>query len=188
MYLFFDTETTGLPNNYNAPPTDTANWPRLIQIGWTMHDSDGREIGTFQSLIKPEGFEIPAAASSVHGITTERATMEGLEVIDILHRFSSVLSMASQIVGHNISYDVNIVAAEYVRAGMENPFKNNLFCTMKNSTEFCKLPGPRGFKWPRLEQLHMAVFSHGFEGAHDALTDVRATARCFFELKQRGVF
>ena len=37
-YLFFDTETTGLPKNYNAPITDTDNWPRLVQLGL---DSDG---------------------------------------------------------------------------------------------------------------------------------------------------
>ncbi len=32
MYLFFDTETTGLPRNWHAPASDLANWPRLIQL------------------------------------------------------------------------------------------------------------------------------------------------------------
>lgn len=30
-YLFFDTETTGLPLDHKLPSTDTANWPRLVQ-------------------------------------------------------------------------------------------------------------------------------------------------------------
>jgi len=38
MYLFFDTETTGLPRNYKAPATDLANWPRLVQIAWLLAD------------------------------------------------------------------------------------------------------------------------------------------------------
>lgn len=33
-FLFFDTETTGLPRNYSAPTTDLDNWgaARLVQL------------------------------------------------------------------------------------------------------------------------------------------------------------
>ena len=41
MFLIFDTETTGLPINWNAPLTDNNNWPRCIQIAWQLHDKDG---------------------------------------------------------------------------------------------------------------------------------------------------
>ena len=41
MYLIFDTETTGLPKRFDAPITDTDNWPRCIQIAWQLHDADG---------------------------------------------------------------------------------------------------------------------------------------------------
>jgi hypothetical protein len=37
MYLFFDTETTGLPKNYKAPVTDLNNWPRLVQLAWLFY-------------------------------------------------------------------------------------------------------------------------------------------------------
>ena len=42
-------------------------------------------------------------------------------------------------------------------------------------------------KWPKLEELHIKLFGCNFEGAHDALDDVRATAKCFFELKRLGM-
>ena len=42
-YLFFDTETTGIPNDYKAPCTNTDNWPRLIQLGWLLTDAEGVE-------------------------------------------------------------------------------------------------------------------------------------------------
>ena len=29
MFLTFDTETTGLPKNFKADVSDSANWPRL---------------------------------------------------------------------------------------------------------------------------------------------------------------
>lgn len=41
MYLFFDTETTGLPKNYKAPASDSDNWPRLVQIAWSIYDAEG---------------------------------------------------------------------------------------------------------------------------------------------------
>ena len=41
MYLIFDTETTGLPKKWNAPLTDSDNWPRCVQISWQIHDQGG---------------------------------------------------------------------------------------------------------------------------------------------------
>lgn len=57
---------------------------------------------------------------------------------------------------------------------------------MKASTEFCKIPGPYGYKWPKLEELYKILFNESFN-AHNALDDIRATARCFWELKNKNV-
>ena len=51
---------------------------------------------------------------------------------------------------------------------------------------FVLFPGPRGFKWPSLGELHHALFNKGFDDAHDAAADVEATARCFLELVLLG--
>ena len=53
MYLIFDTETTGLPRNYKAPITDSANWPRAVQIAWQLHDQWGNLIEHQDFLIAP---------------------------------------------------------------------------------------------------------------------------------------
>mgnify|MGYP000730892693 CR=1 FL=1 len=37
------------------------------------------------------------------------------------------------------------------------------------------------------QELHQKLFGEGFEGAHHALADVRACARCYFELVRLGV-
>ena len=73
MYLIFDTETTGLPRNYNAPITDTDNWPRAVQIAWQLHDDMGELIEHHDYLIRPDGFDIPYDAEKVHGISTALA-------------------------------------------------------------------------------------------------------------------
>jgi len=78
MYLFFDTETTGLSKNWKAPVTDLNNWPGLVQIAWVLSDNSGKRIEIKDFIIKPEGFTIPYKATKVHRITTERAYEEGI--------------------------------------------------------------------------------------------------------------
>ena len=73
MYLIFDTETTGLPRDFNAPLDQFNNWPRLVQLAWQIHDSEGKLIDVQNYIIKPEGFNIPINAQEIHGISTEIA-------------------------------------------------------------------------------------------------------------------
>lgn len=58
-YLFFDTETTGIPQNYKAPCTDTDNWPRLVQLGWILTDGEGQELGRGNRIVRPDGSKFP---------------------------------------------------------------------------------------------------------------------------------
>ena len=71
LYLFLDTETTGLPRNYDAPSSDTRNWPRLVQLSWLLTTSKGKIINKGNYIVKPKGFVIPKASSDIHGISTE---------------------------------------------------------------------------------------------------------------------
>lgn len=106
----------------------------------------------------------------------------------MLDRFTRDLDDASMMVGHNIEFDIRIVGAEMIRLGREDAVgKKPYICTMKAATDFCKLPGRHGYKWPRLEELYRKLFHKRFPGAHDAMNDVRATLRCFFELRRKGV-
>lgn len=190
MYLIFDTETTGLPANYNAPVTDTDNWPRMVQLAWECHDQTGRLLYNKSFIIRPEGYVIPQAAEQVHGISTEKALAEGMDLETVLRDFDSDLRQVSVIVGHNISFDLKIAGAEYVRKGIATVLHElHPLCTKETSTDFCALPGGKGnkFKWPTLSELHNKLFNVSFEEAHNATADVAATSRCFFELIRREI-
>ncbi len=188
MYLFFDTETTGLPRNYKAPVNDLNNWPRMIQIAWLLYDDRQRKIAGHEYIIRPEGFTIPPEASKVHGITMEKALEEGVELKRVLEEFNQYINESKAIIAHNISFDEKIVGAEFIRKGISTQlFQKPRICTMHGSTDFCQLPGKYGYKWPRLSELHIKLFGEDFEGAHDALADIEATARCYWELKRIGV-
>lgn len=188
MYLFFDTETTGLPRNYKSPASDTNNWPRLVQIAWRLHDESAKVLDAQEYIIKPEGFTIPAEASKVHRITTERANEEGVELQKVLDDFALLINEAQYIVAHNISFDEKIIGAEFYRKNVANKLEQrSKICTMHSTTDFCKLPGRYGYKWPKLQELHLKLFGEEFEEAHDAAADIDATAKCFWKLKELGV-
>ncbi len=188
MYLFFDTETTGLPRNWKAPVTDLNNWPRLVQIAWIFCDRNGNQIESADYIIKPENFTIPADASRVHGISTEKAISEGKPLDFVLQKFNSLVDQAQFIVAHNISFDEKIIGAEFLRKEITSSFDSKQkICTMKSSTDFCGISGPYGYKWPKLSELHIKLFGEDFDEAHDAAVDINATEKCFWELKRLGV-
>jgi DNA polymerase-3 subunit epsilon len=155
-----------------------------------LTDEDGKELRNQSFIIRPDGFQIPASATRVHGITTETARRLGIEITSALTAFAKDLSAAEVLVAHNIQFDERVVGAEFHRAGLKiNPLVGkSLYCTMRSSTNFCQIPGgPRGYKWPTLEQLHTVLFGSFFESAHNAVADLNACAKCFFELKRKGI-
>lgn len=187
-YLVFDTETTGLPKNYQAPLDDFDNWPRLVQLAWQFYDGDGNLWEEENLIIKPEGFVIPEEAAKIHRISQERALTEGLPLNEVLQKFSEAIKRADFLVGHNIDFDNNIVGSEFLRNSIANQLAEaKKICTMKLGVDICRLPGRMGFKWPNLNELHLCLFQENFSDAHDAMIDVRACARCFFEMKTRGL-
>lgn len=188
MYLFFDTETTGLPRNYQAPLDDFLNWPRIVQLAWSLYDADGHHWESQNYIIKPDGFVIPEEAAQIHGITQARALAEGVALVPALENFLAAVRSSAGLVAHNIDFDEKIIGSELLRAKLPNELNTvNKFCTMKLSVDFCRIPSSRGYKWPNLTELYNKLFQSGFPAAHDAVYDVKACARCFFELKRRGV-
>ena len=186
MYLIFDTETTGLPKRWDAPLTDSENWPRCIQIAWQIHDKSGQLISNEDYLIRPDGFTIPFDSEQIHGISTALAENQGIPLQEVLDKFSHALSQVQFVVGHNVLFDRNIMGAEFLRTGQHDPFADSLIldtCT-EETASLCQLSGGRGgkFKLPTLSELYFFLFQESFVEAHNATADVEATTRAFLEL------
>ena len=186
MYLIFDTETTGLPKLWNAPITDTDNWPRCVQIAWQRYDDMGKLLESQDYLVQPDGFNIPYDAEKIHGISTELAAQNGIPLVAVLEKFNIALSKAKFVVGHNVGFDNNIIGAEFHRLQVENPLQKFpvLDTCTEHTAKLCQILGGRGgkFKLPKLAELYQFLFEEAFEGAHNAAVDVEATTRCFLEL------
>lgn len=188
MYLFFDTETTGLPRNFKAPASDLDNWSRLVQLAFVVTNDEGKIIRKRDYIIKPSGFEIPKEASDIHRITTEIAEDRGIILEDALVLMFFNLKKVTHIVAHNMNFDEKIIEAECIRCKMPEMFKGKeKICTMLSTINFCAISGNYGFKYPKLQELHEKLFGCQFEEAHNARADIEATVKCFFELKKRGL-
>jgi len=192
MYLIFDTETTGLPKRWDAPISDTDNWPRCVQIAWQLHDELGNCLEHQDYLVQPDGYNIPYDAEKIHGISTELAQEHGKPLVEILEKFNSALNKTKFVVGQNIGFDLNILGAEFIREDIANKLQELpvLDTCTEHTAELCKLSGGRygKFKLPTLTELHEYLFNEPFEEAHNATADVEATTRCFFELIRRQEF
>ncbi len=189
MILIFDVETTGKALNFNAPITDLGNWPRIVQLSWQCHDNAGNLIKNQDYIVKPDGFDIPYATVAIHGITTEMAYELGLPLQEVIELFLSDLQQAQYIAGHNVIFDINVTAAEFLRLGKENPFTNKKSIdSMLLSTQWAALQGGIGgkLKSPTLAELYEKLFQEKIIQAHNAAADVNATARAIFELIRIG--
>lgn len=193
--LFFDVETTGVPKDYKASFSAVENWPRIVSLSWLLKKENGDEVSKADLIVKPEGYTIPEEAAKIHGISTEKALEAGTKLQTVVALFLSDLSNADIVVCHNYNFDSKVVACELFRATKNEDksialLEKHRVCTMEASTNFCAIPSPykKGqFKWPKLQELHVKLFNVEFEGAHNSLSDIEATANCFFELVKRNV-
>jgi DNA polymerase-3 subunit epsilon len=188
MILVFDTETTGKAE-FNLPPEHPSQ-PRLVQLGAQLITPDRRVVGEINLLVRPDGWTVPADAQAVHGISTEMCATYGLKVETVVLLFAQLLRTAERVVAHNYDFDKLIALRELgpVSPTMATLFRQKAaYCTMKAATPICRLPGRMGtYKWPSLQEAYRHFFSQGFEGAHDAMADVRACARVYWALQDHA--
>lgn len=190
MELFFDTETSDKFSFKTARYTDK-DFPWVVQLGAVLAE-DGIAYAEFNVIVKPNGRLIADGAQRVHNISAELAEKTGVDEESMLCVFLDLMENADCLVAHNFEFDSNIMASSMYNNGFEDEaydFKGDMgyFCTMKESTDLCKLPGKFGWKWPKLSELYWFLFGEKMVGAHDAMFDIKATMRCYYELKKRGV-
>lgn len=182
MILFFDTETTWLPSDYNSPISDIENRPRIVQLAWCLCDDKWLVLRERNHIVKPKWYTIPDGM--IHWISQQKADDEWLPLWYALLDFMFDVSRCSKIVAHNMSFDHHVVWCEVYRLLKDdNIFQwKEIFCTMMQSIEICKIESKYWYKYPKLQELYTHLFNKEFEWAHDALYDVKACIECYFEI------
>jgi DNA polymerase-3 subunit epsilon len=189
--LFIDTESTGVPD-FSAP-AEAAHQPNLVQLAWILADArTGRELRVASTIVRPVGWTIPADAIAVHGITEEMARKFGRALPFVLADFADVLDDAEMLVAHSIDFDRRIVSTAAHRSpGSGHSVLQHLRDLRSEKRLRCTLAENRslslsGQRFPSLLEVHQHYFGSAFESQHDALADVRACARVWFEMQRRA--
>jgi DNA polymerase III epsilon subunit-like protein len=195
-YMVFDLETNGIPITsqfgtfFHYKVKEKYKDCKIVQLSYAIYDDNGRNVKEYDALRNPNGkdkFEV--TNSDIHGITYERALKEGLEFAEILENFYEDLKKVDYVVIHNSAFDTNVMKSELYSASREDVIeefnKKKIVCTMRTMVDFCKLPSKfyDEYKWPKLSELYRFIFNKEAENLHNALYDVRNTAKCFFALK-----
>jgi len=192
MILFFDTETNGLPD-FNKRASDPSQ-PHIVQLAAILTSDEGETLESHNVIVKPDGWEITKELSDIHGITNDKAKAIGLDEKLVTGLLLEMITKANLIVAHNVTFDKFMARIAMRRFGLLSDEQDTwwkelkTFCTMKSSTEICKIPSPtrRGNKWPKLAEAYEHFFKQPLESAHDALADVTACKSIYFMLVKGG--
>lgn len=199
LFLFFDTETTGLVDfNLELSEETVVQFPYLVELAWVLTNEKGRVLESESKIINPYGWgeKFKIENPEIHGIEEKTAKEFGFDMASILQNFQRVISREKMygnkmvFVAHNLKFDLAILRANFWRIGRGLYLPESTICTMLESVEYCQIPNyktGKGYKWPRLSELYVKLFGREFIDTHSALSDVMATKECFFGLREIGI-
>lgn len=195
-YIFFDTETTGLPKDRRQPAiSGNGNWPDIVSISWVIYENT-QFVHAVSWIIQPDGWSIPAESTAIHKITDDFAHRNGSPLDYVIEQFRNAAYECDVVIAHNLSFDMNVVdAAWFWRICPERglwgkpPFgwPTIQICTAEYGKDICKFPFPRGgegYRFPKLAELYTKVVGHSPPRAlHCSLNDTLFLAELFFHLR-----
>lgn len=184
MILVADTETTGLDDD-----------SEIAQFAMQMYDGERRIVGEFKTMVLPDGWIMPQELTDKFGIDQARLEKYGLKAKTVMAMFDAWCQRCDVLVFHNAKYDLGRIRYTVRRLGLTVGMPQKIHCTQALATPVVKMPptekmiakGMTGhFKPPKLIEAYQHAFGETFDGAHDAMADVRAAARLYFWLKDQG--
>ena len=201
LALFYDTETTGLPD-FKAP-SESAHQPHIVQLAALLVDLDTRQtIQSMDVIVRPNGWTIPDEVAAVHGITTEHAKAVGIPERMAVEMFMELWNSRNR-VAHNEQFDARILRIALMRhqgnichspSGKSVPDiwkEGRAECTSRMATPICQIPptakmvkaGFSKFKTPNLSEAYRHFTGGELQNAHSAIADVLACRDVYFAIK-----
>lgn len=208
-FMIFDTETTGLPQAKFINIDTLHLWPHIVQFSYVIYDSDKNEIvDSTDLIIKVSNTVIISNESTqIHKITQKISSEKGVEIDKVIRDFIEKLTTVDLLVGHNISFDINMIKVEMMRIIQFNERKvtprqlknyksdlvylykyKNTYCTLQESIDLCNIKavtkyGKEYVKFPKLLELHEKLFNSAPNKLHNSYNDILITLRCFMKMR-----
>jgi DNA polymerase III epsilon subunit-like protein len=209
IILVFDTETTGLPTSKILNPEVFELWPYIIQFSYIMYDTDKcKIIKQFDKIIRlPDGIMVSTGSLQIHGINNEKSRSCGVALNVVLEEFYEDIKAVDVLVGHNVSFDTNMVKIELLRLIEDKIYtdeqirlcKDILYqftyiskfrCTMNETKDLVNIltknkRGETYVKFPTLAELYKKLYGGVPKHLHNSLHDVLITLICFVKFEYK---
>ena len=186
MFLCFDYETSGIGDFKKQ---------KAIQLAWVLCDKNYKKIGKIYSLYFDDVTEINTEFHKNLTVQSiKKIAVPAKYILDsFLNDCNTVMRNNGLIIAHNIEFDYQILQNECKRQKINYHFdimRKHLFCTMKTTTNLCKLKSHGGQnKYPRLVELYKFLHNKIPElELHEASNDVEVLYRCFATLNNKYKF
>jgi len=164
-----DTETTGLPKS---------EWARVIEIGAVMVDGQGREIGHFGCMVKPDILDDRAEkALEINHITREELeTAPPMASVYQSFRHWWDGHGRPEVTAFNVAFDRLMLERMGIRPPNWGPCVMLEAQPIMGEAGALKQWGNGSYKWPRLVEAVEFFGLEQFGPAHRALADARTAA------------
>tara|TARA_Y100000590_G_scaffold402816_1_gene488895 strand:+ start:1047 stop:1667 length:621 start_codon:yes stop_codon:yes gene_type:complete len=190
--IILDTETTGLPKEWNKSITDDENWPNIVQLAWILYDLSTNELLSCKNFIIKlrDGKKIPQDSTNIHKITNEIMDSSGIDIQIVFDKFFEDFDKAEYVVAHNLDFDWKIMSIELYRNKIYHRInltkqKKIRYCTMKRAKNLYRFRDEAGKltkKYPKLKQLYELLYHEKVENLHNAAVDTYICFRCFYKM------
>lgn len=164
-YVVFDTETTGLKDQFD----------KIIEIG-ALKVINNEIVEEFDCLINPE-IEIPDIITDITGITDGMVKSERT-IEEVLPEFLNFVGDLP-VICHNAPFDLGFINTNLSRL-KQTPMKNQAIDTVELAREYI----PRAYNY-KLETLKK-YFKLDF-GSHRSVEDCKTTNYIYQECKKRAM-
>jgi DNA polymerase-3 subunit epsilon len=183
--LFVDTETSGMPTNWQRPYAEPGAWPHIAQVAWLLYGPDGELVKSENHYVRPSDYDISPASGRIHGLTLAFLQEHGEPRRTVMQRLhDDLVRYRPLVVGHFLALDFHMVGVSFHRSELSNPLVGlPTFCTMRFTERFMQ---PVRQQYLRLADLYHRQFGRPMLNQHDALADAEATAQCYFEMWRKG--
>ena len=189
MKLFFDLETTGLPeqisfdNWYPPEEVDKYSSSRIIEIGIILVDKNEKITKTYNKIIKPDNFvSLKPIITQITGITEKEIINNGKNFKDIINEIKSLFQKCSVINSYNLNFDLNILLSElYLIHDKEfiniiNSKKHE--CSLQLATKYFNME-----RYPKLEKVYKMLFNTDPKQDHRAFGDAILCKEVYYKIK-----
>lgn len=183
--IFFDTETTGIPNW--KVPSHMPEQPHMTQLAAVVMDIPNRRvINSISVIIRPDGWTIPDGCVELNGITTEYAMDVGIPEKMALELFIALAQDEYSDVfipryAFNTTFDnriIRIALSRYMKT-LADPWKEGPYeCQMIAAKKYLKR------KSVKLTEAYQEIIGEELQDAHNAMADTQATIDIFYAMNK----